>query len=77
MNKCRACDSTSVIQDGKVWVCAAHIETCKCEKDHSKSYEWDFNKSRSNSISITIESMERESPDVLEIDDDSTQSEDN
>ncbi len=38
MNKCYQCDSTSVIQDGKIWVCFNHIKLCACGR-HGSSVE--------------------------------------
>ena len=64
MNKCSQCESTSVIQDGQIWVCADHINLCQCKKNHQAVMDWDFNQSRLSADGYTIEAMESQVPDI-------------
>ena len=61
MNKCISCESTSVILDGRSWVCAEHITPCRCEQNHSVIYDWDF-QHRTDGIPYTIGAMEAAMP---------------
>ena len=52
---CYKCGSMSVIKDGLSWVCAEHISSCKCKRDHNHESEWDFR-------GVTIADMEFQMP---------------